>query len=326
MTKSVEAYLRENIDEQIVITPWHEMNNFPIFLKNSYVYYGMSVLGTQCILMEVIEAMSKISQIKKQVEQVKKLTNRQPVLYYKVISQYRRKSLINNRIAFVIDDGQMYLPFLNLDIKKAPENVKEKAKKFSTPAQIAFLYLLYHKEGILSPTIFAEMMEFSIMTASRALNELYQANLVTYETGGKTGRSKQYKRITDPDYFRNGQKYLKTPVRKTIYTKTVPDETLTAGLMALASLSMINPPENTVLAIDKKQINNEQIEVINNNDFIKDSDQFVELQLWDYDPKLFSDKKHVDIVSLYASLKDDPDERIEQALEDILRGKSWYTV
>jgi hypothetical protein len=162
------------------------------------------------------------------------------------------------------------------------------------------------------------------MKASRALNDLYHANLITYEMGGKTGRSKKYKRIPDPDYFLKGSGYIKTPIRNTVYTKIKPLESLTAGLDALSELSMINSPGYPVVAISRTQFNNQKIDTIKNRDLIKDT-QLVELQIWDYDPKRFSDNNHVDILSLYASLKEEKDERIEQALEEILRGEPWYT-
>ena len=41
-------------------------------------------------------------------------------------------------------------------------------------------------------------------------------------------------------------------------------------------------------------------------------------------PELFSYNDQVDLVSLYACLKDQQDERIKQALEEALRGESWY--
>jgi hypothetical protein len=40
---------------------------------------------------------------------------------------------------------------------------------------------------------------------------------------------------------------------------------------------------------------------------------------------LFSKQSHVDLLSLFASLKEEKDERIEQALEEVLRAESWYT-
>lgn len=215
------------------------------------------------------------------------------------------------------------MPFLGLDLKKAQEQAQQEVKRFTTPAQIAYLYFLYHKDEVVNMTRFAEKMGFNYMTASRALNELYHVNLITYEVGGKTGRSKEYKRIPDPDYFLNGRKYLKTPVRKTIYTRTKPLCALNAGLDALAGLSMINTPDHPVMAIDRKQLNEEQFEIVRNKDLIKDT-KLVELQLWDYDPKLFAENQHVDLLSLYTSMSEDTDERVEQALEEALRGELWY--
>jgi DNA-binding transcriptional ArsR family regulator len=246
------------------------------------------------------------------------------VLFYKNLSRYRRRSLIEKRIAFVIEDGQMYLPFLGLDLEKAQEKACQEVKHFTTSAQIAYLYFLYHKDEVVNMTKFAEKMDLNYMTASRALNELYYANLITYEVGGKTGRSKEYKRIPDPDYFLNGKKYLKTPVRKTIYTRTKPLGALNAGLDALAGISMFDMPDHPVIAIERKQLNDEQLGIVMNRDLIKDTKP-VELQLWDYDPKLFSEKQHVDLLSLYASLKEETDEMVEQALEEALRRELWYT-
>lgn len=323
MIMTAELYLKENIDEQITIKPWIKKNNFPVFLRDTYNFYEVTILGTRCILIEAVDEMPNIYQLQKHIKQIKNLTDRQIVLFYKDITRYRRKSLIENRIAFVIEDGQMYLPFLGLDLKKVKEHVEE-AKGFTAPAQIAYLYFLYHKEEVVNTTDFAKKLGFNKMTASRALNDLYHANLITYEIGGMTGRSKEYKRIKDPDYFLRGRNYLKTPVRKIIYTKTRPLDALTAGMEALAELSMINPPGHPIMAIDRNKLNNEQVEVVNNKDLIKDT-KLVELELWDYDPGLFSNNGHVDLLSLYASLKEETDERVRQALEEVLRGEPWYT-
>jgi hypothetical protein len=321
---TAELYLKENIDEQITIKPWIKKNNFPVFLRDTYNFYEVTILGTRCILIEAVDEMPNIYQLQKHIKQIKNLTDRQIVLFYKDITRYRRKSLIENRIAFVIEDGQMYLPFLGLDLKKVKEHVEEEAKGFTAPAQIAYLYFLYHKEEVVNTTDFAKKLGFNKMTASRALNDLYHANLITYEIGGMTGRSKEYKRIKDPDYFLRGRNYLKTPVRKIIYTKTRPLDALTAGMEALSELSMINPPGHPIMAIDRNKLNNEQVEVVNNKDLIKDT-KLVELELWDYDPGLFSNNGHVDLLSLYASLKEETDERVRQALEEVLRGEPWYT-
>ncbi|MBN1623808.1 MAG: MarR family transcriptional regulator [Clostridia bacterium] len=324
MISKAEQYLKENIDEDLIIEPWLKKNLIPIYLREIYNFHEMTILGTPCILMEVINETPTIDQIQKHIKQIAYLNDRHIVLFYKYLTRYRRKSLIENRIAFIIEDGQMYLPFLGVNLKKAQEHTEDEIKTLTTPAQIAYLYFLYNKEDIVNTTVFAEKFGFNKMTASRALNDLYHINLITYNIGGKTGRSKEYKRIQDPDYFIIGRDYLKTPIRKTVYTKTKPVESLIAGLSALAGLSTINPPNHPTMAIDRNKLNKEHIEIIKNMDLINDM-RLVELELWNYNPKLFSTSHHVDLLSLYLSLKEESDVRVEQALEEALRGETWYT-
>ena len=320
----IESYLKENVDTHATIKPWYEKNKFPVFLRNTYNFYEMRILGTPCILMEIAYDMPGVVTLQKHIKRIETVTHRQVVLFYKELTRYRRKSLIENRVPFVVEGGQMYLPFLALDVKKAAEDVKTEVKHFTISAQRAYLYFLYHKNEVVNMTECAEKLGCTKMTASRALNELYRANLLTYEIGGKTGRSKEYKRIPDPEYFRKGRGYLKSPVKKVVFLETEPLGGFIAGLDALAELSMINPPGHPVRAVGREQFDTQEREVIKNKDVIKDT-QLVELQIWAYDPTQFSHTKHVDLLSLYASLKDENDERIEHALEEVLQTEPWYT-
>ena len=162
------------------------------------------------------------------------------------------------------------------------------------------------------------------MTASRILNNLYDAKLLTYEIGGKTGRSKEYRRVKDPEYFDKARPFIKSPIKKVVYVKSAPEGALVAGIEALAALSMINPPSHPVRAISRGNMNKADIDILKNKDIAKD-EKLVELEIWDYDPKKFTNKQHVDLLSLYMSLKEEKDERVEQALEEALRGEPWYT-
>ena len=47
------------------------------------------------------------------------------------------------------------------------------------------------------------------------------------------------------------------------------------------------------------------------------------LEQWKYDPALFASSKEVDPVSLYMSLAENPDERVQGELEEYLEGCEW---
>ena len=319
----LESYLKKNIDDYVLIKPWKEKDILPVFIRNLYRFYRMTILDTPCLLIEIIDEAPGVDVIKKHIKRIEGLTNLNVVLYYKDITRYRRKSLIKNRISFIVENGQVFLPFIVLDIKNGSEYIEEKPITFSPATQMAYLYFLYNKNLKVNTTEFAQRIDVSVMTSSRILNDLYDAKLLTYEVGGKTGRSKVYQRISDPEYFIRGRDLIRCPYKKVVYVKEIPANTLIAGMDALSELSMVNPPTYPIRAIGNRQFDKIEIEIVKNKDIIKD-EKLVELQIWEYEPKLFSRKEHVDLMSLYASMKEENDERVEQALEDVLRGEKWY--
>lgn len=319
----VKRYLKDNIDEQTTIKNWDYMDEIPIFLRGIYKFYTMKILGNQCILLETIDEVPGIDAIKKHINTIEQITNEQIVFYYRKITRYRRKSLIQNKIPFVIEDGQIFLPFLGLHLKNIGDSLEKQISTFTPSAQMAYLYFLYNKETVVNTTEFSKVFGWNTMKSSRALNELYNAKLLIYEIGGKTGRSKYYSRISDPDYFQKGKVFLNSPIKKIVYVKNEPKNSLIAGLEALSELSMINPPRHKVRAIHIDNLNKNSLEIISNKDIIEDK-KLVELQIWEYDPKLFMMKDIIDTASLYISLKKENDERIEQALEEVLRENKWY--
>lgn len=58
---------------------------------------------------------------------------------------------------------------------------------------------------------------------------------------------------------------------------------------------------------------------------LQDSKTQVAVELWRYDPKKLADSKTVDVLSLALSLEDDRDERVEEAVEEML-GNLWRQI
>lgn len=85
-----------------------------------------------------------------------------------------------------------------------------------------------------------------------------------------------------------------------------------SGLSALSEKTMINPPNVKCYAVSGK--NNR----LSGTDILMDSTTQVEIELWKYDPGILSNDKTVDILSLIMSFENNTDERIEEAIEDLL--------
>ena len=318
-----ERYLQECIDENTVIVPYAENETIPIALRNMYQFYEMTILSTTCILLLVDNEKLKLEYIQKHIKWVERITLKKAVLYYREISNYLRKQLTNNRIPFVIENGQMFLPFLGLHFSRLSHTVEKAKVFFNASTQLVYLHYLYHENENIGTNELAKKLNISAMSASRALNELYRIGLVKFQIAGKTNRSKKYKRIPDPEYFTLGKDFLLSPIEKTVYLKKCLIFTLLSGTEALAEQTMLNPPNHQIRAIGKIEFKTIP------DTFIADYEEamvenLTQLEIWKYNPKLLTNSDCVDKASLYASLRDEKDERVQIALEELLKGEKWY--
>ena len=77
-----------------------------------------------------------------------------------------------------------------------------------------------------------------------------------------------------------------------------------------------------VYAMDKKRLKEIPQEAIVKPQFVLGND-YVEIELWKYNPSAYMADGMVDIVSLVQSLKDVDDERVEMQIEEVMEEYRW---
>ena len=91
---------------------------------------------------------------------------------------------------------------------------------------------------------------------------------------------------------------------------------------ALAERSMLAAPTIECRAIWRKEYkllsSIEEIDPAWNSDW-----DYIQLELWRYDPKALLGSAGVDVISLSLSLHGNKDERMEQAVEEMMEGYKW---
>ena len=118
--------------------------------------------------------------------------------------------------------------------------------------------------------------------------------------------------------------YLNTPVKKRLYVASSMQtgSGSLAGQSALARYSMLAEPKVPVFAFSgdewKVRIQHDQIVALT----LPEPGAF-EIELWKYAPALFGQEGRVDRLSLYLSLRDSADERIQSALDALWGGMEW---
>ncbi len=291
--------------------PWDNKSILPLYIVNSYQFYTAYIENIRCIVIKPIEELPTLPSLKKQIQKIRVIDDVPVVLYSKTISFYRRKSLLENHIPFMTDK-QVFLPFIGtlLVYEKETEKIKD---KFVYSTQLLFLAYMYNHEKKVYVSDFLKSLPFSAMTLSRAVKQLEMTDLfLVYKDGvNKVIESKySYKELFD-----RIQHYLLTPVRQVGYMdqSLVTDHMVLSGESALSEMSMLNPSRIRTYAVYEKDFDNSQL-----IDELIDPDVQVKVEIWAYNPQLFSHTNIADTLSIVLSLKENKDERIEEVLEDIL--------
>lgn len=291
--------------------PWDKKSILPLYIVSNYQFYTAYIENIRCIVIIPIEELPTLPSLKKQIQKIRVIDDVPVVLYSKTISFYRRKSLLENHIPF-ITDKQTFLPFIGtlLVDEKEPEKIKD---KFVYSTQLLFLAYMYNHEKKVYVSDLSKSLPFSAMTLSRAVVQLEMTDLfLVYKDGVNKVIESKY---SHKELFERIQHYLLTPVRQVGYMNQslVTDYMVLAGETALSEMSMLNPSRLRTYAVYEKDFDKTHL-----IDELIDPDVQVKVEIWAYNPHLFTHTNIADTLSIVLSLKENKDERIEEVLEDIL--------
>jgi hypothetical protein len=183
-------------------------------------------------------------------------------------------------------------------------------------------WLLRGTEEELTPVHVSQMLDYSTMTMTRAFNELEAAGLAEITRRGKERRLRFV--ATKRDVWAKVQPFLRSPVTKRLCIRQPypAPEGIQAGMAALAHYSMLAPPAYPVIALYGQDW--KSLPLWHNKTPIPSQDpEALEIEVWSYAPSIFADHGVVDRLSLYLSLKDNEDERVQSALEEMIGRLGW---
>ena len=297
-------YIERILDIKTEYKDWEDRKKIPYFLTDRYSFKKAKLDETNCLFMYIKGKMEDIVSVKKHVQKLAEIVNIPVVLVLDECLPRQRESLIKARIPFVMEGTQIFLPFMGVALKE------KFSKRISPAAQVLFLYFLYSGKEEISLSELSNHLSYSLMTISRATKQLEDAGIIKSHKRGVS------KFVTSEFYgkelFTVAEKVLISPVKKKLYIerKDLKDEFLKAGISALSEYSMLSPSKIETYATMQFYGNSYE--------FMTDIDKEIQLEIWHYDPKLFGMKGKIDALSLYLSLKDNADERIQISLTEMM--------
>ncbi len=322
--QQVEQYVRDALGITLVFLPWEKSKGLPFYLREHYGYFIAELLGTECAMMlDTNEEERTPAIISTHVQQVRKREGLEVIYVREAVTSYNRKRLIEQKVPFIVPGNQMYLPTLGIDLREHLKKLRETRTKFSPSTQALVLYILYRKEiESLRPSQLAQILGYNKMTIGRSFRELEEAGIGEHKASVRNRQLCVAER--GKVLWERVMPYLETPVRKRIYMPptTNTDNGILAGLSALAKYTMIAEPRNPVYAIsDDEWRTHKNAENLIELPF--EEPDSIEIELWNYSPALFSENEIADRLSLFLSLKDYNDERVQAAIEELMGGLKW---
>ena len=162
----------------------------------------------------------------------------------------------------------------------------------------------------------AEALGVTKMSISRASEQLLSLGLIVEESHGK----ECYMRIEGRpiELFNKAKDHMINPIQKTVYVADNDSyrKLLLSGESALSKHSELNSPVISAKAIYKNKLAKDSVKEIDVK--WETEKEPVCLELWKYDPEIFSNDGSVDPISLALCYQNNVDERIEEAIDEYL--------
>jgi len=335
--KQAIQYINETLGTNTVAIPIQKdvLGKLPMFINEAYKLYNTVLLNRELLLVELRnnEELS-ILQTEKHLQLIKTAFEKKVVLVIENLATYNRKRLIEKGINFIVAGKQLFIPELLIDLKENYTNprARQKKEKLLPSAQFLLIYHIIHRneKWKLEEHSFkeiAQQLDYTAMAITNAVDNLKYHDIVDVQ-----GEKEKYIRfrLERGELWRTveQQNLLVNPVLKTVFVDEMPKDVfmLQTNASAMPEYSNLNPSKQLYYAMEKTVFYGLQKSnvLINPNDY----EGHYALEIWKYNPltlvaELPNDMSVVDPLSLYLSLKDRQDERIEMALEQIIEKYIW---
>jgi hypothetical protein len=221
---------------------------------------------------------------------------------------------------FIVPGSQTFLPTAIIDLRERQPGVLPTAKTLSPAAQCVLLYHL-ERESIHPWPLqkVAEVVGYSPNMLIKVKRELEAAELCDPVRSGRVVTLRFH--VERRALWQKALPWLASPVRATHWVRweKPPTQALMAGMTALSRATMIVDDRTPVYALHHKASKDNAFEIC--------ADRIAataRLEIWNYNPQLLTIREEmVDPLSLFLSLRHDPNERVQDQLETLIEQFPW---
>lgn len=313
--ESIKSYLEPILGETLLFSGGEETIRLPLFLRR-YQLLFVRLQGRAAVFAFVRADEQTPLEYLRYAEKLYEVLEKPVIFIFEYLATSKRNALISNRVPFIIPGRQFYFPPM-LDLKEWAARPVVFEEFLSYPAQVIVLReLLFADVGKFFLKELAGLCGFSAMSISTAAAELCKRNLAAYS---------EEKRPKSILFHKHGKELweetlplMRSPVQKKCLNKLIPEKLPLSGVSALSRFSMLAPDGIRSCAANKAYLKSgPEFQEASSRD---DAESI--LEIWHYAP-VWGNENCVDKFSLYLSMKDAEDPRIEECLEEMLEKWEW---
>lgn len=298
----------------------------PLFLRERYVIYSTRLFGRRFLLALETEDWERGSPAEygKHAEGLEQKLAEPIVLVLAMQPSYARNRMVQMGIPFIIPGSQIFIPNTLIDLRERfPQAHARRREKLSPAAQCTVLHhLLRGPLTGLSLKEIARKVQYTPMMMTKVKDELEAAGICKTV---RTGRSLVLEfTATGRPLWEQVQPMLASPVKRTrwVHWDRPVAPALLAGLSALSRQTMIAADRLPTYALPRSEFQDLLERGVCTG--CRDAERATaRIEVWSYPPERLGDHEQVDPLSLYLSLRDSPDERIQQQLEHLIAEVEW---
>jgi len=331
MKETLQTELLEYLAAIAGDRPWLEpvarerVSKLPIFLREKYRLFQADLFGRKALLGIQNQAPSEPSptEYAQDAKVLRQQLSTDVVLVIANVPSYIRNRLVQRHVPFIVPGTQMFLPMLMIDLREQYPTRGRRSKDLLSPvAQVVVIYHLVRGPLTDLPLgKIAQQLHYSAMAISKAQEELQQTGICDVERSGKA----LFLRFigTRAEVWRNAEQSLSTPIKRTQWIRWgqgSSQNAIKAGLTALSAYTMLADESIPTYAMRDRYI----VEAFRQGELVgcrSREDAEGRMESWTYDPALLSNDAHTaDPCSLYLSLRNFADERVQKELGTLMDG------
>ena len=316
----MKEFLEKSIRRSVTLVNNTEiLKKLPLKFRGNYELFSVYQDSVEWIIAQPKKEL-RLNALRHDRRQIEKASGLNCALYFNKLNYYTKETMLNEGIPFILEERQIFLPFLGMLLSQKDDRRLEPVHIISFLTQKLILCALYEKWNDMNATRIAEKLGVTKMSISRCFDEIEYLDIKILDKSGKT------RRVSVNEEIRVLWEEIKPVLRNPVIARFQLAEDIQldkkAGISALSEFSMLSDNGYPTYAVIKSELKETNIKRTRKISIAEEIGcEVLELGYFmEYNRKMVQDPLSV-VLSL--SAEELEDERVQICIEEMLEKYVW---